>query len=147
MIRAADEPAPRRLAYLGEHVPAVTTHIVKGRRLPSSSRVSNADSRPSATAHRSPAPRKSSERPTHTQLSSKKCSISQSSTETSVKASAGRLICPSGTNDEASNSRSMGVITLPFRPVLHALLDSPTTGRRATGTPVAPAHQLQYNLL
>src|SRR5918994_6238392 len=30
MIRAADEPATRRLAYLGEQVPAVAAHVVEG---------------------------------------------------------------------------------------------------------------------
>src|SRR5215211_504112 len=30
MVRAADEPPARRLAYLGEHVPAVAAHVVEG---------------------------------------------------------------------------------------------------------------------
>src|SRR5215218_1285184 len=30
MVRAADEPAARRLAYLGEHVPTVAAHVVEG---------------------------------------------------------------------------------------------------------------------
>src|SRR5215210_2835177 len=30
MVRAADEPATRRLAYLGEHVPAMAAHVVEG---------------------------------------------------------------------------------------------------------------------